>query len=127
MIAAIRREPVYLGTALSVTADGIVVWAGVSPTAQGLIHGIVLAWVAVVVRSLSTPTVKADEALAAAKADGAARLDTAVANAQTDVEVAKYVGAVEHQATTAAATIIARTRPRPTAAAEAEKLSPSEG
>lgn len=85
----IRNEPVLLGAALAGTADGICLLADLSTTTQGIVHGITVAWIAWIVRILSTPTKKVDE----------------------QVEAAKYVGAVEHQATAAAGVIIAHTRP----------------
>lgn len=109
LAAGIRREPVWIGTAVSLTADGVVLWAGAPPATQGILHGIVLAWVAVFVRSLSTPTVKADEAVDAVKdeaavkvADAHAEVAEVKAAVAEQVETARYVGAVEHQALAAA-------------------------
>lgn len=92
MLNALRREPVLLGAALSITADGGCLLAGASTEAQAIIHGITLAWVAWGVRLLSTPTVKAEQR----------------------VEEAKYVGAVEQHATALAGQIIAAPPARPT-------------
>lgn len=70
------KEPVLLGAAITVTADGAALLVGASTTTQTILHGITIGWVAWGVRVLSTPTSKV-----------AARL-----------EEAKYVGAMEHQA-----------------------------
>lgn len=72
----LSKEPVLLGAALTVTADGVALIAGVSTTTQTILHGITVAWVAWGVRELSTPEAKVAQ----------------------QVEAAKYVGAVEHQA-----------------------------
>jgi hypothetical protein len=118
MLNAIRREPALFGTAVAVTADGVAWFAGASTEGQAVIHGIVLAWLALLIRSLSTPTVKADEAVAAVQADASARVDEAVAGVDEKVDTARYVGAVEHQALATAGRLVeaakrSRTRPRP--------------
>lgn len=69
------KEPVLLGAALTVTADAGALLAGASTTTQAILHGVTVAWVAWIVRSLSTPTQAVEQ----------------------QVEVGKYVGAVEHQ------------------------------
>lgn len=61
MIQLLKREPAMLGAALSITLDGAALLAGVSSTAQGILHGITAAWIALGVRLLSTPTVKVAE------------------------------------------------------------------
>lgn len=58
------KEPVLLGAALTVTADGVALVAGASEATQAILHGIVVAWVAWIVRSLSTPEAKVGERVA---------------------------------------------------------------
>lgn len=106
LLAAVRREPALFGTAVAVTVDGACWFAGASTEAQAVIHGIVLAWLALLIRSLSTPTVKADEAVAAVQADASAKVDEAAAVADEKVETARYVGAVEHQALAATGRLV---------------------
>lgn len=66
----LQKEPVFLGAALTVTADAVALLAGASDTTQTVLHGVTVAWVAWVVRTLSTPTVKADAAVDAATEHG---------------------------------------------------------
>lgn len=55
LTAAIIREAAYVGAAITITVDAIVLMA------QTAAAGITAAWVAVYVRSVSTPRVAADE------------------------------------------------------------------
>lgn len=64
---AFVREAPYVGAAISITIDGILLLAGASTIAQGIAHGITAAWVAVYVRSVSTPREAAEERVAAAR------------------------------------------------------------
>lgn len=93
LLARVGREPVLTGAAVAATLEAALPNMGAGwKLAVG-------AWVALYQRAYSTPKATADEREAAAKA-------TTV----DEVEGAKYVGALEHQATVLAAQVPA---PRP--------------
>lgn len=93
-LARIAREPVLTGAAVLATLE-----AAVPDLSPGWKLA-ATAWVALFQRAFSTPKAAAEEAVA-----------NATAGVEDQVEVAKYVGAVENQATAIAGRVIARTRP----------------
>lgn len=64
---AFTREAAYLGGAVSITVDAILLLSDVSQQAQAAGHAICAAWVAWYVRSVSTPRVAAEERVAEAR------------------------------------------------------------
>lgn len=80
------KEPVMLGAAIVTTVDAATLLAGIDTAAQTVVHGVAAVWIAWVVRGYTTPTKDVEQ----------------------QVEVGKYVGAVEHQATSLAARQLAR-------------------
>lgn len=79
----LKREPVLLGAAVAATADFVIYVVDLSSEATNLAHLLVLAWIAWLVRLVSTPTVKVDETTATAVAAKEAEVHAFLAGAQT--------------------------------------------
>lgn len=104
----LAREPVLAGAAALATVDAAF------PDLRPAIKLAVGAWVALLQRAFSTPKKAAEANEAGLRAQADSRVDEVVALVDEKVEAAKYVGAVEHQATALAGKILARPlRPKP--------------